>query len=61
MMLPKLLSEIVNKFPAFYGARWITTMLFTRARRLYLSEARWIQTTPTQISRTPTAQHYTVL
>jgi len=60
MLLPKLLSEIGNKFPAFYGARRITTV-FTRARRLYLSEARWLQTTPTQISHTPTAQRYTLL
>ena len=55
MMLSKLLYEIVNKFQAFYGARSIPTMV-TRAQRLYLSEARWIQTTPTQISHTPTAQ-----
>ena len=54
MTLPKLLSETVSRFPAFYGARRIITV-FTRARRLYLSEARRIQTTPTHISRTPTA------
>jgi hypothetical protein len=60
MILLKLLSEIVNKFPAIYAARSITAV-YTRARRLYLSEARRMQTTPTHISRTPTTQHYTLL
>jgi len=44
-LLEKLtVTELVKKFPAFYGTRW-STDVFTRPRHWTLSWARWIQST----------------
>jgi hypothetical protein len=42
-------SQLVNKFPAFYGNRKFITA-FTSARRLCLSWARSIQSVPSQLT-----------
>ena len=46
VLLEKLIgSQLVKKFPAFYGTRRFITA-FTNARHLSLSWARWIQSIP---------------
>jgi len=42
-----IIPQLVNKFPAFYTTRRCITV-FTTARHLSLSWARWIQSTPSR-------------
>jgi len=44
-----IVTQLVKKSPAFYGTRRFITV-FTRARQLCLSWARWIQSTTSQPS-----------